>query len=98
MHVPENRGVFGSFWLGTAHEFKLFHWCDHCVVCTLGGYVGAGGHLSVLADAAPLEIVIMGGTAAGGFIIANPKATKSRVKKSMKFLFQKQKIQQAIVH
>ena len=47
------------------------------VVCTLGGYVGAGGHLSVLVDAAPLEIVIMGGTAAGGFIISNPKDSDS---------------------
>ncbi|HAX90607.1 MAG TPA: flagellar motor stator protein MotA [Rhodospirillaceae bacterium] len=58
---------------------------------TLGGYVGAGGHLSVLLDAAPLEIVIMGGTAAGGFIIGNPSAIKKRVRKSMKFLVRKPK-------
>lgn len=61
------------------------------VACTLGGYVGAGGHLSVLADAAPLEIVIMGGTAAGGFIIGNPKPVKKGVGKAMKLLFQKPK-------
>ncbi|MDD2324426.1 MAG: flagellar motor stator protein MotA [Alphaproteobacteria bacterium] len=61
------------------------------VACTLGGYVGAGGHLSVLADAAPLEIVIMGGTAAGGFIIANTKTIKKRTAKAMKLLFQKPK-------
>lgn len=61
------------------------------VACTLGGYVGAGGHLSVLADAAPLEIVIMGGTAAGGFIIANPKPVKKGVGKALKLLFQKPK-------
>ena len=46
------------------------------IVCTLGGFVAAGGHLAVLVDAAPLELVIMGGTAAGGFIIANPKPVK----------------------
>ncbi len=61
------------------------------VACTLGGYVAAGGHLSVLAESAPLEIVIMGGTAAGGFIIGNPKAVKKGVRKSLKFLFQKPK-------
>jgi len=37
------------------------------VACTMGGYMLEGGHLEVLAKAAPLEIVIMGGTAAGGF-------------------------------
>ena len=42
------------------------------VACTMGGYMLEGGHLEVLAKAAPLELVIMGGTAAGGFIIANP--------------------------
>lgn len=61
------------------------------VACTLGGYVGAGGHLSVLADAAPLEIVIMGGTAAGGFIIANPRPVKRGVKRAMALLFKKPK-------
>ncbi len=61
------------------------------VVCTLGGFVAAGGHMSVLIDAAPLEIVIMGGTAAGGFIIANPKAIKRAVGKSLKLLFKKPK-------
>lgn len=61
------------------------------IACTLGGFVGAGGHLSVLAEAAPLEIVIMGGTAAGGFIIANPKNVKKGVGKSMKLLIKKPK-------
>ncbi len=61
------------------------------VACTLGGYVFEGGHLSVLADAAPIEIVIMGGTAAGGFIIANPKSVKKGVGKSMKLLIKKPK-------
>ena len=42
------------------------------IACTIGGYMLQGGHMQVLAKAAPLEIVIMGGTVAGGFIIANP--------------------------
>lgn len=61
------------------------------IVCTLGGFVAAGGHLSVLADAAPLELVIMGGTAAGGFIIANPKPVKQGAAQAMKLLFNKPK-------
>lgn len=58
------------------------------VVCTLGGYIAEGGHLKVLAEAAPMEIVIMGGTAAAGFIIGNPKVVISRTLKSLKMLFQ----------
>jgi len=65
------------------------------VACTLGGYAFEGGHLSVLADAAPMEIVIMGGTAAGGFIIGNPKPVKKGVAKAMKLLFQKPKFNKA---
>lgn len=61
------------------------------IACTLGGFVAAGGHLSVLADAAPLELVIMGGTAAGGFIIANPKPVKQGAGRAMKLLFKKPK-------
>ncbi|MFA6279390.1 MAG: flagellar motor stator protein MotA [Bdellovibrionales bacterium] len=61
------------------------------VACTLGGFVFQGGHLAVLAEAAPIEIVIMGGTAAGGFIIGNPKNVKKGVAKAMKLLFKKPK-------
>ncbi|MGE4351685.1 MAG: flagellar motor stator protein MotA [Bdellovibrionales bacterium] len=59
--------------------------------CTIGGFVGAGGHLAVLVEAAPLEMLIMGGTAAGGYIIGNPARVKKGVKKGMRFLFQKPK-------
>ncbi|MCL2468840.1 MAG: flagellar motor stator protein MotA [Alphaproteobacteria bacterium] len=58
---------------------------------TLGGYLAEGGHLAPLIDAAPPEILIMGGTAAGGFIIANTRAIKRRVRKSMVLLFKKPK-------
>lgn len=58
------------------------------VICTLGGYVAEGGHLEVLAEAAPMEIVIMGGSAAAGFIIGNPKVVISRTFKAIKLLLQ----------
>ncbi|MDD5586282.1 MAG: flagellar motor stator protein MotA [Alphaproteobacteria bacterium] len=58
------------------------------VVCTIGGFVAEGGHLKVLADSAPIEILIMGGTAAAGFIIGNPKVVIMRTLRSMKLLFQ----------
>jgi len=59
--------------------------------CTIGGYMAAGGHIGVLIDAAPLELVIMLGTAAGGFIISNTKPIKKGAGKSLKLLFQKPK-------
>jgi len=59
--------------------------------CTLGGYAVEGGHLQVLAKAAPLEIVIMGGTAAGGFIIGNPGIVIKRTGKAMGLLLKKAK-------
>ncbi len=57
-------------------------------VCTFGGYVAVGGSMAVIAHAAPVEIVIMGGTAAAGFIIGNPSIVISRTMKSMKLLLQ----------
>jgi len=76
-------------------SFNFFIGLITAIACTLGGYVGAGGHLQVLADAAPLEIVIMGGTAAGGFIIANPRPVKKGVAKALKLLFKKPKFDKA---
>ena len=61
------------------------------VGCTLGGYAVEGGHLQVLAKAAPLEIVIIGGTAAGGFIIGNPGIVIKRTGKAMGLLLKKSK-------
>ncbi len=61
------------------------------VASTIGGYVLSGGHLSVLADAAPLEILIMGGTAAGAFVISNPKSVKKATARGLKHLFKKTK-------
>lgn len=61
------------------------------VACTLGGYVLQGGHMSVLAKAAPLELVIMGGTMIGGFIIANPRVVIFRTLGALKRLVKKQR-------
>lgn len=65
------------------------------VVCTMGGYVLEGGHLEVLAKAAPLEIVIMGGTMAGGFIIANPTVVIKRTLRGLGLLLKKPKYNKA---
>lgn len=38
-----------------------------------GGYIAAGGHIEVILEALPIEMVIIGGAAAGATVIANPK-------------------------
>lgn len=43
------------------------------ILCVFGGFLGAGGHLHVVWQ--PFEVVIIGGAALGGFIIANPMST-----------------------
>jgi chemotaxis protein MotA len=63
--------------------------------CTMGGYVLEGGHLEVLAKAAPLELVIMGGTVAGGFIIANPSIVIKRTLRGLGLLLKKPKYNKA---
>lgn len=65
------------------------------VACTMGGYILQGGHLHVLAAAAPLELVIMGGTVAGGFIIANPSVVIKRTLKGLGLLLKKPKYNKA---
>ncbi|MGB9151919.1 MAG: flagellar motor stator protein MotA [Alphaproteobacteria bacterium] len=65
------------------------------VACTMGGYMLEGGHLEVLAKAAPLELVIMGGTAAGGFIVGNPMIVIRRTGKSMGLFLKKAKYNRA---
>lgn len=50
--------------------------------CVFGGYVLSGGHLHVVWQ--PLELLIIGGAAVGGFIIANPMGTiKMAISKSI---------------
>ncbi len=57
------------------------------VAGTVGGYVAEGGHLEPILEAAPMEIVIMGSTAAAGFIIGNPRIVISRTGKAVKNIF-----------
>jgi chemotaxis protein MotA len=61
------------------------------VACTMGGYVAEGGHMEVLLKAAPLELVIMGGTVVGGFVIANPSVVMKRTLRGMGMLLKKPK-------
>lgn len=49
----------------------FFVGCLVVIGCVFGGYAGMGANLMVLWQ--PLELVIIGGAAAGAFIIANPK-------------------------
>ena len=65
------------------------------IACTMGGYVLEGGHLQVLAKAAPLELLIMGGCIAGGFIIANPTVVIKRTMKGLGLLVKKAKYNKA---
>ncbi|WP_415063268.1 flagellar motor stator protein MotA [Bdellovibrio sp.] len=54
-------------------------------VMVFGGFLLAGGHMSVILKAAPLELMIIGGAALGAYIIANPmKIIKAGFKLSIK--------------
>ncbi|MFA4994082.1 MAG: flagellar motor stator protein MotA [Bdellovibrionales bacterium] len=65
------------------------------VLCTLGGYAGEGGSLAVLFEAAPVELIIMGGTGLGGFIIANPNVVIRRTGKAMGLMLKKARYNKA---
>ena len=65
------------------------------VACTLGGYIMQGGHMQVLVKAAPLELLIMGGTVAGSFIIANPSVVIKKTLRSLGLLLKKPKYSKA---
>jgi chemotaxis protein MotA len=51
------------------------------IVCVFGGYMAMGGHLEVLWQ--PFELVIIGGAAAGAFIISNPKSVIGKTGKAI---------------
>ena len=61
------------------------------IACTFGGYILQGGHIQVLVKAAPLELVIMLGTVAGGFVIGNPGVVIKRTLSAMGLLVKKPK-------
>ncbi|NBX74295.1 MAG: flagellar motor stator protein MotA [Alphaproteobacteria bacterium] len=62
---------------------------------TFGGFVIMGGHLEVIARAAPFEMIIIGGTAAGAFVIATRPVTMGRVGKAMGGIFGTSKLNKA---
>lgn len=50
-----------------------------------GGFIIAGGHMSVILKAAPIEMLIIAGAALGAYLIANPmKVIKAGIKLSIK--------------
>ncbi|XGC80296.1 flagellar motor stator protein MotA [Bdellovibrio bacteriovorus] len=54
-------------------------------VMVFGGFIIAGGHMSVILKAAPIEMMIIAGAALGAYIIANPmKIIKAGIKLSIK--------------
>lgn len=59
-------------------------------IMVFGGFILAGGHMSIILKAAPLELMIIGGSALGAYIIANPmKIIKSGFKLSLKAMTSK---------
>ncbi len=44
------------------------------LVMVFGGYIAAGGHLTIILKALPFEMIIIGGAAVGAFLIANDLA------------------------
>ena len=59
-------------------------------VMVFGGFIIAGGHISVILKAAPIELMIIGGAAVGAYIIANPmKTVKAGLKLMVKGLTSK---------
>ena len=51
------------------------------LIMVFGGYVLAGGHLSIILEALPFEMIMIGGAAVGAFLISNDM---SAVKTSLK--------------
>lgn len=54
-------------------------------VMVFGGFLIAGGNMSIIIKAAPIELMIIGGAALGAYLIANPmKTIKAGIKLSLK--------------
>jgi chemotaxis protein MotA len=52
-----------------------------------GGYVSAGGSMSVIMDALPHELMMIGGAAVGAFLIANSKTVVKHAMHGFKLVF-----------
>jgi chemotaxis protein MotA len=61
------------------------------IVMVFGGYLLAGGKFDVILKALPFEMMIIGGSAVGAFIIANPMPVVMHTLKDLKKIFGKPK-------
>ena len=64
------------------------------LVCVFGGYILAGGKMTIIIKALPFELMIIGGSAAGTFITANGTATLGKAAKSFAKVFSGPKFKQ----
>lgn len=56
-------------------------------VMVFGGYVAAGGHLSIILGALPFELMMIGGAAVGSFALSNDMPTIKKTVKDIKKVF-----------
>jgi chemotaxis protein MotA len=65
------------------------------LACVFGGYALAGGNFMILAKAAPLELFIIGGAAAGAFFVGNSNKAVSATFKALPKLLSSSKYTKA---
>lgn len=56
-------------------------------VMVFGGYVAAGGHMSIIINALPFEMMMIGGAAVGSFALSNDMPTIKKTMKDLKKVF-----------
>ena len=56
-------------------------------VMVFGGYVLHGGNLDIVLEAAPWELIMIGGAAIGAFVVANDGASIKQTLKDVKKVF-----------
>lgn len=57
------------------------------LLCVFGSYIASGGHIEIILEALPFELLTIGGAAAGTFAMANTNSTLKHVMKEMKKVF-----------
>ena len=57
------------------------------LVLVFGGYLAAGGSMEIILKALPFEMVMIGGAAVGGFLLANDMATIKRTGRDIASVF-----------
>ena len=56
-------------------------------VMVFGGYIAAGGHMDIILEALPHEMIVIGGAATGAFLLSNDFATVKQTGKDMGKIF-----------